>query len=121
MTDGSRLAWSTGVEVLMLGLHDGSQLWNRDWQFPEEADLPVLAAGRLYLIRHTIGPNPYTCAEHATLLTLAPATGRDTGAGSTLPDGAGNDCGPDVQDRMFLRGPLLVLVTANTITVLAGH
>ena len=120
VTDGDRLAWSTGVQVLMLGLHDGSELWQRDWQFPEEADLPVLAAGRLYLIRHTVGPNPYTCAEHATLLTLAPATGEDIGNGSTLPGGAGNDCGPDVQDHVYLEGSLLVLLTANTITVLTG-
>jgi hypothetical protein len=26
-----------------------------------------------------------------------------------------------VQDRSFLCGPLLVLLTANTITVLSGH
>lgn len=121
VTDGDRLAWSSGVQVLMLGLHDGSELWQRGWQFPQEADQPVLADGRFYLIQHTIGPNPYTCAEHATLLTLSPATGEDLVTGSTLPDGAGNDCGPDVQDRMFLRGSLLVLVTANTITVLTGH
>jgi hypothetical protein len=121
VTDGDRLAWSTGIQVLMLGLHDGSELWERYWQFPEEADLPVLAAGRLYLIQHTIGPNPYSCAVHATLLTLAPNTGEDDSAAVTLPDGAGNDCGPDVEDRMFLRGPLLVLLTADTITVLTGH
>ena len=120
VTDGTRLAWSTGVQVIMLDLHTGAQLWDQDWQFPEEADLPVMADGRFYLIRHTIGPNPYTCATHATLLTLDPATGRSLTGGSTLPGGAGNDCGPDVEDSSFLRGGLLVLLTGNTITVLSG-
>jgi outer membrane protein assembly factor BamB len=120
VTDGTLLAWSTGVQVVMLDLHTGAQLWDQSWQFPEEADLPVMADGRFYLIRHTIGPNPYTCATHATLLTLDPATGTALTAGSTLPDGAGNDCGPDVEDSSFLRGPLLVLLTGNTITVLSG-
>jgi outer membrane protein assembly factor BamB len=120
VTDGTRLVWSTGIQVVTLDLHTGTQLWQRRWEFPEEADLPVLADGRLYLIRHTIGPNPYTCATHATLLTLDPASGRDRDGGSPLPDGAGNDCGPDVEDRGFVRGPLLVLLTANTITVLSG-
>lgn len=121
VTDGTHLAWSTGVDVLTLDLHTGDQLWERHWHFPEEADLPVMAAGRLYLIRHTVGPNPYTCAEHAMLLTLDPATGAGLAPGSTLPDGAGNDCGPDVEDHTYLRGSLLVLVTAGTITVLTGH
>ncbi|HEX4704476.1 MAG TPA: PQQ-binding-like beta-propeller repeat protein [Pseudonocardiaceae bacterium] len=121
VTDGSRLAWASGVDVVTLDLHTGDQLWQRSWEFPEEADLPAIAAGKLYLIKHTIGPNPYTCAEHAQLLLLDPATGHDTLAGSGLPGGAGNDCGPDVQDRTFLRGGLVVLVTANTITVLSGH
>jgi hypothetical protein len=121
VTDGTRLVWSTGVEVDALDLHTGDPLWESSWTFPEEADLPVLAAGRLNLIRHTIGPNPYTCAEHATLLTLDPATGHLTGAGSALPDGAGNDCGPDIQDHSYLEGPLLALVTANKISVLSGN
>jgi outer membrane protein assembly factor BamB len=120
VTDGTRLAWSTGVQVAMLDLHTGSTLWQQNWTFPEEADLPLMAGGRLYLIRHTIGPNPYTCAVHATLLTLDPLTGNGIG-NARLPGDAGNDCGPDVQDRSFLRGPLLVLLTANTITVLSGH
>jgi outer membrane protein assembly factor BamB len=121
ITDGTRLVWSTGIQVIAVDLHTGEPLWQRQWEFPEETDLPVLADGRLYLIRHTIGPNPYTCATHATLLTLDPATGAaQNGGGSALPADAGNDCGPDVQDRAFLRGPLLVLLTANTITVLSG-
>lgn len=120
VTDGSLLAWSTGVQAVMLDLHSGTTLWQQDWQFPQEADLPLLDAGRLYLIQHTIGPNPYTCAEQATLLTLDPDTGHHTG-NRILPNGVGNDCGPDVQDRSYLRGPLLVLVTGATIAVLAGH
>jgi hypothetical protein len=36
-----------------------------------------------------------------------------------LPGGAGNDCGPDVEDRSYLRGPLMVLTTGNTITVMS--
>lgn len=120
VTDGRLLAWSTGVQVMVLDLHTGNMVWQQNWTFPEEADLPLMAAGRLYLIRHTIGPNPYSCAEHATLLTMDPASGNGIDS-SRLPGGAGNDCGPDVQDRSFLRGPLLVLLTASTITVLAGH
>jgi outer membrane protein assembly factor BamB len=120
VTDGTRLAWSTGVEVIMLDLHTGVVLWNRQWHFPQEADLPVLTADRLYMIQLTIGPNPYTCAEHAALLTLNPATG-DINKNARLPGGAGNDCGPDVRDHSFVRGPLLVLLTANTITVLSGR
>jgi outer membrane protein assembly factor BamB len=120
VTDGTYLAWSTGIEVAVLDLHAGTMLWQHAWQFPEEADLPLLTDGRLYLIRHTIGPNPYTCAEHATLLTLDAATGT-LAPGRRLPGGAGNDCGPNVEDRSFLRGSLLVLTTANTVTVLAGH
>ncbi|HEX5406895.1 MAG TPA: PQQ-binding-like beta-propeller repeat protein [Pseudonocardiaceae bacterium] len=120
VTDGTRLAWSTGVQVIMLDLHSGAQLWNRSWHFPEEADLPVMTADRMYLIQLTIGPNPYTCAEHATLLTVTSATGA-VDQGTELPGGAGNDCGPDVRDHSFVRGPLLVLLTANTITVLSGR
>lgn len=120
VTDGSVLAWSTGVQVVMLDLHTGNMLWQQGWQFPEEADMPLIAGGRLYLIRHTIGPNPYTCAAQATLLTINPATGHGIGD-AVLPNGAGNDCGPDVEDRSFLRGSLLVLVTADSITVLTGH
>lgn len=121
VSDGTRLEWSSGVQIVALDLHTGAELWRRGWTFPEEADLPILASGRLHLIQHTVGPNPYTCAEHATLLTLDPATGQEYGTGSILPDSAGNDCGPDVQDRGFLSGPLLALVTANRISVLGGH
>jgi outer membrane protein assembly factor BamB len=121
VNDGTTLAWSTGVQLVALDLHTGAQLWEQDWSFPEEADLPVIANGRLHVVRHTVGPNPYTCAEHATLLSLDPSTGRQTDPPSTLPDGAGNDCGPDVQDRSFVAGPLLVLVTANQISVVGGH
>ncbi len=120
VTDGTYLAWSTGVEVIMFNLHTGDLVWQHHWRFPEEADLPLLAGGRLYLIQHTVGPNPYTCAEHSTLLTLTAATG-DPLQGRPLPAGAGNDCGPDVEDRSFLRGQLLVLLTGNTISVLTGH
>jgi outer membrane protein assembly factor BamB len=120
VTDGTYLAWSTGVQVIMFDLHTGDVLWQHHWRFPEEADLPLLAGGRLYLTQHTVGPNPYTCAEHSTLLTLTAANG-DPQLSRRLPAGAGNDCGPDVEDRSFLRGPLLVLLTGNTITVLAGH
>ena len=42
-------------------------------------------------------------------------------SGRLVPGSVGNDCGPDVQDRTFLRGSFVVLVTASTITVLAGH
>jgi outer membrane protein assembly factor BamB len=120
VTDGTGLAWADGVQVAMLDLHTGNLLWQRPWHFPDEADLPVIAGGRLYLIQHTLGPNPYSCAERALMLQLDPATGQDAAPGVGLPDDAGNDCGPDVQDRTFLIGPLLILLTANTITVLSG-
>jgi outer membrane protein assembly factor BamB len=120
VTDGQDLVWAAGVQVTMIDLHSGHELWQRPWHFPDEADLPALAGGHLYLIQHTIGPNPYSCAERAQLLLLDPVTGQDTAKASGLPNGAGNDCGPDVQDRTFLVGPLMVLLTANTITVLTG-
>jgi outer membrane protein assembly factor BamB len=120
VTDGSRLAWASGIQVTTLDLHSGNELWRHEWVFPEEADLPAIADGHLYLIRHTLGPNPYNCATSATLLLLDPATGRSVTT-TRMPGGVGNDCGPGVQDRAFLRGPFLVLLTASTITVLAGH
>ncbi|HEX9335042.1 MAG TPA: PQQ-binding-like beta-propeller repeat protein, partial [Pseudonocardiaceae bacterium] len=120
VTDGTRLAWANGVQVAVLDLHSGNLVWQRQWRFPDEADLPAIAGGRLYLIQHTIGPNPYSCAESAELLQLDPNTGQDAARGTALPNGVGNDCGPDVQDRTFLVGPLLVLLTASTITVLSG-
>jgi outer membrane protein assembly factor BamB len=120
-TDGAHLVWSIGTEILGLDLHSGVLLWRRSWQFPEEADLTGVADGHVYVLRRTVGPNPYTCAEHAVLLTLVPASGAAAGPPSSLPAGAGDDCGPNVQDRGFLRGSLVVLVTANTITVLTGR
>jgi hypothetical protein len=120
VTDGNYLVWSTGVQVLMFDLHTGDVRWDHHWRFPEEADLPLLAGGRLYLIQHTIGPNPYTCAVHSTLLTLAAADGGGRQS-QPLPAGAGNDCGPDVRDKSFLRGSLFVLLTRDTITVLTGQ
>lgn len=117
VTDGTHLAWSTGIQVIMLDLHTGTFRWSQEWEFPEEADLPLIANGRLYLIQHTVGPNPYTCAEHATLLTLDATNGKTEHA-NRLPGGAGNDCGPDVEDRSYLSGPLMIITTANTITVL---
>jgi PQQ-like domain len=119
VTDGRYLAWATGIDVVMLDLHTGATLWQRDWRFPQEADLPLMSPNRLYLVRHTIGPNPYTCAEHAALIRMDAGVGT-IAATNALPDGAGNDCGPDVEDRSFLRGSLLVLVTGNSITVLTG-
>jgi outer membrane protein assembly factor BamB len=121
VTDGRVLAWAAGIQVTMIDLHTGDMRWQRQWHFPNEADLPALADGRLFLIQHTIGPNPYSCAERAQLLQIDEATGQDTVPGAVLPNGAGNDCGPDVQDRTFLVGPLMVLLTANTITVLTGR
>ncbi|HEX5114369.1 MAG TPA: PQQ-binding-like beta-propeller repeat protein [Pseudonocardiaceae bacterium] len=122
VTDGTYLAWSTGIQVVMLNLHTGEQLWEHDWHFPEEADLAMMSSGHLYLVRHTIGPNPYTCARHAVLLRLDATNGAGaTDAGQPLPGGAGNDCGPNVEDRSFLIGPLMVLQTGNAITVLAGR
>jgi outer membrane protein assembly factor BamB len=120
VTDGTYLAWATGPEAVMLDLHTGQELWEHDWHFPQEADLPLMSAGRLYLLQHTIGPNPYTCARHTVLLKVDAASGA-TDVGQPLPGGAGNDCGPNVEDRSFLVGPLMVLVTGATITVLAGH
>ena len=121
VTDGHDLVWADGAQVTMIDLRTGNEWWQRQWHFPEEADLPALADGHLYLIQHTIGPNPYSCAEQTQLLLLDPGTGQDAARGSGLPDSAGNDCGPDVQDRTFLIGPLMVLLTANTITVLTGR
>jgi hypothetical protein len=121
VTNGVVLAWAAGIKVTMIDLHSGNMMWQRQWHFPNEADLPALAGDRLYLIQHTIGPNPYSCAEHAQLLQLDLATGQDAMPGAILPAGAGNDCGPNVRDRTFLVGPLLALVTASTITVLTGH
>jgi outer membrane protein assembly factor BamB len=120
VTDGTYLAWSTGIQVVMLNLHTGRELWEHDWRFPEEADLPLMSPGRLYLVQHTVGPNPYTCARHAKLLTVGALDGV-IGPGQALPAGAGNDCGPNVEDRSFLLGPLIVLLTGgDAITVLAG-
>jgi len=120
VTDGTRLVWASGVQVTTMDLFTGDQLWQRPWRFPDEADLPAIADGHLYLIQHTIGPNPYSCAEAAEFVLLDPNTGTDAAPATPLPDDAGNDCGPDVRDRTFLVGPLLVLLTANTITVLTG-
>jgi outer membrane protein assembly factor BamB len=121
VTNGVDLVWADGAQVTMIDLRTGNEWWQRQWHFPQEADLPALADGHLYLIQHTIGPNPYSCAEQTQLLLLDPGTGKDAARGSGLPNGAGNDCGPDVQDRTFLIGPLMVLVTVSTITVLTGH
>ncbi|HKN96997.1 MAG TPA: PQQ-binding-like beta-propeller repeat protein, partial [Pseudonocardiaceae bacterium] len=120
VTDGTYLAWATGIQVVMLNLHTGRQLWQHDWHFPEEADLPLMSPGRLYLVQHTIGPNPYTCARHAVLVRVDAASGA-MDVGQRLPGGAGNDCGPNVEDRSFLLGPLMVLLVGNTINVLAGR
>jgi outer membrane protein assembly factor BamB len=118
VTDGTHLAWSTGIQAIMLDLHTGTFRWSHEWDFPEEADLPMLANGRLYLVQHTVGPNPYTCAKHAALITLDATSGATTHIGR-LPGGAGNDCGPDVEDRSYLRGPLMILTTGNSITVMS--
>ena len=120
VTDGTYLAWATGIDVMMIDLHTGATLWHRIWRFPVEADLPLMGPHQLYLVRHTIGPNPYTCARHAALMRLDAASGT-VGASDELPGGAGNECGPDVEDRSFLRGSLLVLTTGDSITVLTGH
>jgi outer membrane protein assembly factor BamB len=122
VTDGTRLAWASGIQVTTMDLHSGAQLWQHDWNFPLEADLPAIAGGHLYLIQHTLGPDVYNCARDATLLLLDTTTGKYVAPrGSGLPAGVGNDCGPDVQDRTYLRGSYMVLATASTITVLAGH
>lgn len=118
VTDGTHLAWSTGIQVIMLDLHTGTFRWSHEWEFPEEADLPLLGNGRLYVVQHTVGPNPYSCAEHTALVTMDANSGATTHI-RRLPGGAGNDCGPDVEDRSYLRGPLMVLTTGNTITVMS--
>jgi outer membrane protein assembly factor BamB len=120
VSDGTRLAWASGIQVTTLDLHTGNELWQREWVFPQEADLPAIADGHLYLIRHTLGPNPYNCAADAKLLLLDPTSGQ-TVTSTGMPGSVGNDCGPDVQDRTYLRGSFMVLVTASTITVLAGR
>lgn len=120
LTDGSHLVWSIGTDILAFDLHTGTQLWQRSWLFPQEADLTGLADDTLYLLQRTVGPNPYTCAQHATLLTVTPASGAALATPVALPAGAGDDCGPNVQDRGFVSGSLVVLLTANTITVLTG-
>jgi hypothetical protein len=59
--------------------------------------------------------------EPETTVTDGTYLAWSTGIEVVMPGGAGNDCGPNVEDRSFLAGPLMVLQTGSTITVLTGR